>query len=77
MREIKFSDPPPQTTQINAVDPGDHETACGKGYWECSKGEPAKITLKMNGLVEGPYEQGGSSLIYWKNGKFEEVLLDD
>jgi len=77
LSESTVADLSPQFISIQTAELGEHETACGKGYWECSKGEPAIVTLKMNGLIKSPYESGGASLIYWQNGKFEEVPLSD
>jgi len=31
---------------VDVVKPGKYETACGKGYWECEKGEPKILELK-------------------------------
>ena len=67
IREYTFADLLPQTIQLRRVDPGEYET----------EDEPAKVTLKTNGFMIGAYDKGGTSLIYWDNGKFGEVLLDD
>ena len=31
---------------IDIVKPGKYKTACGKGYYECEKGEPEVLKLK-------------------------------
>jgi hypothetical protein len=67
IREYTFADLLPQTIQLRRVDPGEYGT----------EGEPAKVTLKTHGFMIGAYDKGGTSLIYWNNGKFDEVLLDD
>jgi hypothetical protein len=77
LSESTFADLLPQFINISTVEPGEYDTACGKGYWECSEGEPAKVVLRTSGLVNSPYESGGASLIYWQNGRFEEVPLND
>ena len=40
--EIAFLD----VMGIAKVKPGEYETACGKGYWECGKDEPEKLKTK-------------------------------
>ncbi len=30
---------------IDLVRPGNYQTACGKGYWDCEKDEPELLTL--------------------------------
>jgi tetratricopeptide (TPR) repeat protein len=77
IEENMFIDIKPQAVQINASDPGVIETACGKGYWECSKDEQPKLDLKLNGLTVGPFDHGGTIIVYWENGKFKKISLDD
>ncbi|ASF47755.1 hypothetical protein [Methylovulum psychrotolerans] len=68
----------PQFISIRAAEKGEYETACGKGYWECAKGEPKKMTVKAGGaLIMGPYESGGTELVYWHKTAFKKVSLDD
>lgn len=77
LRETTFTNLSPQFINISIAPPGEHETACGKGYWECAEGEPAKVVLQENGLIISPYESGGASLVYRKDGHFKEVSLND
>ncbi len=66
-----------QNFHLSLANPGEIETACGKGYWDCEPGEPAKILLKTNGIIAGPFDSGGAVLNYYQSGKFEGVVLDD
>jgi hypothetical protein len=56
-----------------------YETACGKGYWECSANEPKSITLKNTGFWYAPFEQRGAVIIFWNKTKndFESVTMND
>ena len=64
---------------IDPAKPDYYETACGKGYWECGKNDPASITLKNAGFSYSPYEKGGAVLIYWDSisSTFKQVILND
>lgn len=64
---------------IEVVEPGTYKTACGKEYWECAKGEPAKITLKILGILLSPYESGGAQIFYWdkKTNSSKQVWIND
>lgn len=66
-----------QDIHLVLANPGEIETACGKGYWDCEPGEPAKVLLKTNGIIAGPFDKGGAVLNYYQSGKFEGVVLDD
>ena len=35
---------------IAKVKPGQYETACGKGYWECGKDEPETLSTKQDAV---------------------------
>jgi hypothetical protein len=75
--DTRFEDLSPQTTQLQLLDNTVHETACGKGYWECAQNEPAKVKIKNNGFLLSPYEQGGAQIVYWEDGQFKKVFLND
>ena len=64
---------------IDLVQPDNYETACGKGYWECSANEPSRVTLKNAGILYSPFEKGGAKLIYWDSAKndFVQVVMND
>lgn len=57
---------------------GVYKTACGRGLWDCAKGEPPRVTLKFTGIIIGESEQW-SSLIYYnsKTHFFHTVALSD
>lgn len=63
---------------IGVVPPGAYDTACGKGYWECKSGEPAKLTVKKNALDVFTCERN-SAYVWWneKKKKFETVAMSD
>jgi len=46
---------------IAKVKPGEYETACGKGYWECGKNEPEKLKTGRD-AVEFFKEDSASSV---------------
>lgn len=64
---------------IELAEPGKYETACGKGYYECTKNDPASIDLKNPGFWYGPFDKGGGGLVFWnqKKMKFEEIIMSD
>ena len=53
---------------ISVMEPGQYNTACGKGYWECAGGDKPSILLKHPGLN---YFKWGSadSVFYWDEDK--------
>lgn len=63
---------------IALAEPGDYETACGKGYWTCAVGEPAKVTLKSPGIAFFTIESA-SAILMWDKVKnaFTLIALDD
>jgi hypothetical protein len=64
---------------IDLAEPDTYETACGKGYWECEKGEPEKLNLDKPGFWYYPFEQGGAEIFYWDVSKndFSNVIMND
>lgn len=72
--QFDWGEPP---LAIELAKPGKYKTACGNGYWECAKNEPASIFLKNPGFWYGPFEQGGGGLVYWNQKKmnFEEIVM--
>lgn len=63
---------------IGLANPDTYETACGKGYWTCAAGEPAKVTLTSPGIAFFTIESS-SSVLMWDKAKaaFTMVPLDD
>lgn len=49
---------------ISVVEPGKYRTACGKGYWDCAKGEPEEIQLDNQAVAYFKHESS-SSYFYW------------
>jgi hypothetical protein len=67
-----------QTYGIARVDPGRYETACGKGYWDCTRDEPPMLELKLPGLRFFLFE-GASSIFWWDgaSGRFKRTWISD
>ncbi len=67
-----------ETFGIELTKPGTYETACGKGYWECKKGEPEKLRLERPGIDFFKYESANSYFI-WNDGKkkFDRIWISD
>lgn len=63
---------------IGLANPDTYETACGKGYWTCAAGEPAKVTLTAPGIAFFTIESA-SSILIWDKAKaaFTMVPLDE
>ena len=49
---------------IAKVKPGDYETACGKGYWECDKDEPQTLSTKREAVEFFKDESASSVYVY-------------
>lgn len=67
-----------QNLYVGLMLKGEYETACGKGYWKCAAGEPAKLNLKFQALSYGTFES--SELIYYwdvQRKTFRNVAISD
>jgi hypothetical protein len=63
---------------IARVKPGQYETACGKGYWECGKDEPEKLKTKRDAVEFFKDESASSVYVYnSKKHKFVSVATSD
>jgi hypothetical protein len=63
---------------IAKVKPGQYETACGKGYWECGKGEPEKLSTKRDAVEFFKDESASSVYVYNpRSHKFFSVATSD
>lgn len=72
--EIAFLD----VMGIAKVKPGEYETACGKGYWECGKDEPEKLRTKRDAIEFFKDESASSVYIYNPTTrKFVSVATSD
>lgn len=82
VRTIRLDNHPkdanPQTMGLGLAQKGKHQTACGKGYWECKRGEPAVLPLRNPGFEYFVYESS-SSIFYWNQStnKFKRVAITD
>lgn len=63
---------------ISILSPGKHRTACGKGYFDCTFGEPEILDLKYSGIDYFLFESA-NSVFYWddKTNSFKRVWLSD
>lgn len=63
---------------ICLMEPGNYQTACGKGYWDCQPGEPALVKLKNPGIDFFEFECC-DSVFYWDAQKkgFKQVSISD
>jgi len=52
------------TMGIMKVSPGLYKTACGKGYWECNKGEVPEISLQHD-AIDYFKTESANSYFYW------------
>jgi len=68
----------PQRFGIKLVPPGKYKTACGKGYWECKKGEPEIVELS-NPAFEFFLYESSSSIYFWdkKAKAFKQIFISD
>jgi hypothetical protein len=68
----------PQRFGIKLVLPGKYKTACGKGYWECKRGEPEVLELS-NPAFEFFLYESSSSIYFWdkKANTFKQIFLSD
>lgn len=64
---------------IRVAPAGRHKTACGKGYFDCRKGEPKEINMENQGIDFFHHDAGGNKFFYWdKNlGKFVSQQMSD
>lgn len=64
---------------IKVVENGLARTACGKGYWECEKGEKSEVLIKCKGIDFFPFDQGGDVFYYWEPGRssFMSAVVTD
>jgi GH18 family chitinase len=63
---------------IAKVKPGQYETACGKGYWECGKDEPKKLSTRRDAVEFFKDESASSVYVYNpRKQKFISVATSD
>lgn len=63
---------------IAKVRPGEYETACGKGYWECGEDEPEKLKTKRDAVEFFKDESASSVYVYNPlKRKFVSVVTSD
>ncbi len=63
---------------IGIVRPGTYETACGKGFWDCKKGEQEYLNLNHPAIDFFNYESA-NSYFYWNTieEKFDRIWISD
>ena len=69
---------PAQRMGLGLADPDTYETACGKGYWECSGEETPSVKLRYPGIELYVFESA-STLYYYdsKAKKFRGISTSD
>ena len=67
-----------QSVCITLSKAGTYLTACGKGYWDCSPGEPEKVTVKVPTICLDYYERA-TFLLIWDQvrGGFKAIQMSD
>jgi hypothetical protein len=80
-RTALFHEPATELTgrAVEVIQPQVLQTACGKGYWECSANEPASVDLKRPALVSSISGKGAAVLHYWneRTRAFDSVPLSE
>jgi len=63
---------------ISLLEPGQHKTACGKGYWECKEDESEILKIKNPGINYFAFENA-NSVYYWNSCKneFTRIWMSD
>ncbi len=63
---------------IDIANPGEYQTACGKGYFDCEEGEPEVIKLKLPGIDYFKFESA-NSFFYWDEQakNFKRIWISD
>jgi len=63
---------------IDIATPGDYETACGKGYYECKKGEPKALKIRRPVINYFRFESFNSFFLWDDKTKtFKEIQMSD
>jgi hypothetical protein len=67
-----------QSFGVALAKPGQHKTACGKGYWACKRREPQVLNLRVFGIEFFQFESS-SSIFWWNRNakKFERAWISD
>jgi len=80
-KTVRLAQEKTEHLQVMGIDfllPGAHKTACGKGYWECKKGEPKMLHLHTPGLLYFKSESAASVYVWSSSTKgFHQVWLSD
>lgn len=63
---------------VAAARPGKYQTACGKGYWECEKGEPETLVIRHAAIEFFKDESASSYYVYKPKSKtFQQIAISD
>ena len=63
---------------LSTLTSGRYATACGKGYWDCTKGEPKELNLSHEAILFFKEESAASAFVWSQSHqKFERVWLFD
>jgi len=69
---------PPQLMGLAIVQPGDYETACGKGYYECDPNDPDSLHLDLPAIDYFEFESA-ELFIWWdkQTKSFHRTWISD
>lgn len=63
---------------VDVAKPGNYKTACGKGYFECKKGEPQVLKLRRPAIDYFRFESDNSFFVWdEKKAKFKRIWMSD
>jgi hypothetical protein len=63
---------------VAKVVPSTFPTACGKGYWECKKGEPSHLSLSRDAIMFFKRESAASVFVWSASRKaFRRIWVSD
>ena len=67
-----------QANGISKALPGKYKSACGKGYWQCKKGELSEISIETD-AVNFFKSESAESYFYWDKhtGVFRRIWISD
>ncbi len=61
---------------VDIAEPGDYKTACGKGYFECNKGEPEVLKLQRPAIDYFRFESANSFFVWDEKAKlFKRIWM--
>lgn len=63
---------------ISIAKPGEYKTACGKGYFDCEKGEPGVLKLKRLAIDYFKFESANAFFVWDdQSASFKKIWISD